>query len=918
MDVRCEKCQTEYELDESRLKPTGVTVKCTHCGHMFKIRKKGSTNLGNPVPNPMSVVAPLPRSPASAGSLHDGARSPASAAEGARTKPSTLPPPSPGSAARSGRESGQPASEPRTWLLRLENGESRSCKELATLQQWILSGIVTRESLISRNGKTWKRLGDIAELGSYFAISDDAKASRGGRGGGAATLIGVGGNSGVGIQTTEVDLANIGGNGGKLPLPAERDEDFDNIEEDMISTAERPSPAFAGNVTAPANKANSGSLGTAPTLQLPPVPAAATRETTARNTAPPVPTRTTQPSGSPPAASRRPPTLPPPAPGAVAAMTDMAAQASAAPEKTIDKTAESSGAFSGTPKAQATGGFSGRVASISNEPAFTNGPSSGRVQRSSSGSSGPNSASASFAGKIRTEPGSDDVFRNTPSAVDDDETGPVHAPRSSSAGKWIAITALLAIGGAAAAIYFLVLRPSSDPKPNNGSDSAVLLGSANGSDSGSGSGSSAVATVTPDAATTPTQLAETVSAVNADIIGDLTDRLRSRAEALSKLDGALASEPSILAMRARVATALAQQLDDQAALAATPAAGDPLRKQSKELVNTAIGWATKAVKQAPTDPNAMLAMADLLRLQGKSAKEVRKYLTAPADGAAVDFGYISALLSARDGKLADARKALAALDQGAAKLEQSGDVRIRFRQAMLAFADGKADEARQLLDTVLVAQAAHEGAKALSEKLSAAVATTDPLPPELNGSGSTATTPNPNPTNPTNPTNPNPNPNPTNPTGGEDYDHLVKRANDLAEVSCGKASELFNKALDQKPNGVEALVGLGFCSLDGKNYATAFSKFRAALAISPRNERALWGVAETYQQQSRKEQAIESYQRYLEVYPDSSAAKRQLERLGVTSDVPKDPPKDPVTPPTTPTTPTENTAPNGQPTKPTE
>ena len=40
MDVRCEKCQTEYELDESRLKPGGVTVKCTNCGHMFKIRKQ--------------------------------------------------------------------------------------------------------------------------------------------------------------------------------------------------------------------------------------------------------------------------------------------------------------------------------------------------------------------------------------------------------------------------------------------------------------------------------------------------------------------------------------------------------------------------------------------------------------------------------------------------------------------------------------------------------------------------------------------------------------------------------------------------------------------------------------------------------------------------------------------------------------
>ncbi len=48
MDVRCEKCQTEYELDEARLKPSGVTVKCTQCGHMFKIRKRANTNVGAP------------------------------------------------------------------------------------------------------------------------------------------------------------------------------------------------------------------------------------------------------------------------------------------------------------------------------------------------------------------------------------------------------------------------------------------------------------------------------------------------------------------------------------------------------------------------------------------------------------------------------------------------------------------------------------------------------------------------------------------------------------------------------------------------------------------------------------------------------------------------------------------------------
>jgi predicted Zn finger-like uncharacterized protein len=60
MDVRCEKCQTEYELDEARLKPGGVTVKCTNCGHMFKIRKRTPTNVGAHAPSdkPTQVARP--------------------------------------------------------------------------------------------------------------------------------------------------------------------------------------------------------------------------------------------------------------------------------------------------------------------------------------------------------------------------------------------------------------------------------------------------------------------------------------------------------------------------------------------------------------------------------------------------------------------------------------------------------------------------------------------------------------------------------------------------------------------------------------------------------------------------------------------------------------------------------------------
>ena len=39
MDVRCERCNTEYEFDDALVSGRGTTVKCTNCGHKFKIRR---------------------------------------------------------------------------------------------------------------------------------------------------------------------------------------------------------------------------------------------------------------------------------------------------------------------------------------------------------------------------------------------------------------------------------------------------------------------------------------------------------------------------------------------------------------------------------------------------------------------------------------------------------------------------------------------------------------------------------------------------------------------------------------------------------------------------------------------------------------------------------------------------------------
>lgn len=39
MDVRCERCNTEYEFDDALVSGRGTTVKCTSCGHKFRIRR---------------------------------------------------------------------------------------------------------------------------------------------------------------------------------------------------------------------------------------------------------------------------------------------------------------------------------------------------------------------------------------------------------------------------------------------------------------------------------------------------------------------------------------------------------------------------------------------------------------------------------------------------------------------------------------------------------------------------------------------------------------------------------------------------------------------------------------------------------------------------------------------------------------
>ena len=42
MDVRCGRCSTEYDFDDALVSERGTTVKCTNCGHQFKVYPGGA------------------------------------------------------------------------------------------------------------------------------------------------------------------------------------------------------------------------------------------------------------------------------------------------------------------------------------------------------------------------------------------------------------------------------------------------------------------------------------------------------------------------------------------------------------------------------------------------------------------------------------------------------------------------------------------------------------------------------------------------------------------------------------------------------------------------------------------------------------------------------------------------------------
>jgi predicted Zn finger-like uncharacterized protein len=121
MDVRCDRCQTEYELDDESVAEGGASVQCTSCGNTFVVGRDRRPETPSPAPS--------------------------NAAGGPTTS---------------------------SWMLTTEEGKTHRFHDSTTLQKWVVERRVGRADRVCPPGGAWRRLGDVDELRPFFDVVDQA------------------------------------------------------------------------------------------------------------------------------------------------------------------------------------------------------------------------------------------------------------------------------------------------------------------------------------------------------------------------------------------------------------------------------------------------------------------------------------------------------------------------------------------------------------------------------------------------------------------------------------------------------------------------------------------------------------------------------------------------------------------------
>ncbi|TNE50648.1 MAG: hypothetical protein EP343_07230 [Deltaproteobacteria bacterium] len=147
MDVRCTQCNSTYELDESQMPKDSARVKCSSCGHVFRIFKQGeSLDATIAVEEQQPSFTSLPEQEA--------------------VQESSPPPASPS------------ATLDAPIMVRSENGVLLQIPDQATLQRMIVQRKLSPIDELSYDNEAWHRLGTLEDLQPFFQLLMQATPSQ--------------------------------------------------------------------------------------------------------------------------------------------------------------------------------------------------------------------------------------------------------------------------------------------------------------------------------------------------------------------------------------------------------------------------------------------------------------------------------------------------------------------------------------------------------------------------------------------------------------------------------------------------------------------------------------------------------------------------------------------------------------------
>jgi predicted Zn finger-like uncharacterized protein len=850
MDVTCERCGTEYEFDETLVSDRGTTVKCTHCGHLFKVFRPGTG---------------------------DG---------------------------------------PKTWTIRTRAGRVENLSSLRDLQRLITQGELTREDEISRSGETWKKLGDIAELVTFFAAAE------------AST------------RPPRKD--------GTQPFTTgQRATPFARSPSARPDSASVPSPSVP---SAPSRGSGSGTLkppphAPPPRHPLPPkpsVPPSAVRGTKSTlpmrsaSTAPPAETNAAKPARQVQPAAKR-------------TLFGVGGQIGGAADQTIpDPHAaqraqdfdDKLSAQAGMSQSSATG-FDDQPTEVDDAPPATIGGrtadrSVGRLEHlASAPESGtpmaavpptrampkmavpepaPNSARPVYgdpapptavARPAAPKPAARPAAPKRAMYVDEDaeiaaRKADTHdrSPKKSRVGLYVALGGFVVLGAAVGLSWNRI---------------APLLGLSD----------------------PPDRVAEFVARGEAALALDHHDAYEEAIRELTRATAIEERDIRVLAGLSRAHGALAQELAFKTADLSARSSVDPaligeaaaLRREREDNASEARRYGEDAVRLDPNDVSAVLALADALRLTG-DARGARSHLdrarTLETDASPEQL-YVVSLFELPD---PEGSPAAAVESARRAATAAPGMIRARLLLARALLATGDIAGARAEVNAIHSGISDHPHATYLAQAMDRGLPPAAPVVESLDAGvpdsavdAAVDTEPATEQQQETRPVATGDDPGGA-PPRGRDYTWYVARGDELLERGdVGRARAMYEAALEVRSGGSEAETGLGYVMLETGSPSSAVRHFQAASRIGYSG--AYMGLGDAYRQMGQRDNALAAYRDYLSRYPtgpEAHRARSQITALGGDGAAPDptpnptpgpDPTPDPDPDPAPPTAPDELPAPRG-------